>query len=569
MRLTYYLFRRSVTSFNQVWRDGDRPPADYQHVTLRETLPYEAEAYLLPNRPTTPDWWAFVEPFCRVDGDRRPLNRSSSFVLLVKAKDRIFAATFGHGFAALDRSALESDFGLKVALNSVDPGKLRSLQARNIDPTTVSRQVVVNRDAALSVFDVDFYQDLLSKIEGVPARTSFARRVAGADACYLTSDISLPNVARQCATLLRYYGSKHYAEAFPFVDQIRQVTSKDIKAALDARLAAAFQGRRYGTLAFALPDISEYERVRSYRVSRGRWSYDCDELDAQRIIAEYNAGHPGAIDQADVRISALDEAGEPVTEFTLRRCAVFEIKHRTRLFVLTLDQWYEVDAEYAALVDASVAKLHVRDHDRFLPSIRHGMSEGAYNERAARTHHLALLDKKLVRPAGPASAIEVCDLFSRNREFVHVKRHTRSATLSHLLAQGTVSARLFLDDQGYRQSFRNALPPRWRGLVGVRSVSPEMFTVVSAITAAPDLAIPGGLPFFTKVNLLFHCREIERMGMLVRVCHIPETREGRVASAPHAREESHSDPPRLVRRRNPRRGTGGRRQAIRESGVGV
>lgn len=168
MRITHYLFRKSVTSFNQVWRDGNTPPADYKKVTLRPTLPYEAEAYLLPNRPTTPDWWAFVEPYCEVAEESRPLNRASSFILLLKVKSRVFAATFGHGFTALDRSALESDFGLKAALNSVDPKKLRSLQARNIDPTTVSKQLVVNQDAALSVFDVDWYQDLLSKMEYQP-----------------------------------------------------------------------------------------------------------------------------------------------------------------------------------------------------------------------------------------------------------------------------------------------------------------------------------------------------------------------------------------------------------------
>ncbi len=522
MRISYYLFRKSVTSFDQVWRDGNSPPADYIKVALRPTVTYEAEAYLLPNRPTTPDWWAFVEPYCDVADESRPRNRASSFVLLLKTKGRVFAATFGHGFAALNRSVLESDFGLKVTLNTVDPKRLRSLQARNIDPTTVSKQLVVNQDAALSVFDVDFYQDLLSKLEGVPLDSAFAKRVAGADACYLTSDASLPDLASQCGHLLRDFSSKHYLKIFPFVDQIRLVRDDRLSVELDAQLALALAGNGDSSLAFALPDVSEYDRIQTYRASRGRWAQDFAELDAREILASYNASHHTATDQAEVRISALDGDGEPVTDFTVRRCVVFEAEYKQRLYVLTLDEWYQVDAEYASLVDEYVSHLPVIDDRRFLPKIRAGTSEGSYNTLAAKSSGMALLDKKLVKAAGPASTIEVCDLFSKQRDFIHVKKHTRSATLSHLLAQGTVSARLFLDDRGYRQSFRGALPSAFRTLVGVRSIDPAMYTVVYAITAVPGMAIPAKLPFFTKVNLLFHCREIERMGMLVKIYHIPE-----------------------------------------------
>ncbi len=128
MRLTYYLFRKSVTSFDQVWRDSDGPPkSGYEKVTLRKTVPFEAEAYLQANNPTTPDWLSFVDPYCDIPKIKRPLNHSSSFVLLLKVKGRIFSATFGYGFAAIHRGKLEPDFGLKVTLNTVNPRKLLSL----------------------------------------------------------------------------------------------------------------------------------------------------------------------------------------------------------------------------------------------------------------------------------------------------------------------------------------------------------------------------------------------------------------------------------------------------------
>jgi len=409
-----------------------------------------------------------------------------------------------------------------VTLNAVNPARLRSVQARNVDPTTVSKQLVVNQDSTLSVFDVDFYQDLLSKMEGVPGEAILGKRVAGADACYLTADTSMPELARQCKQLLKYSGSRRYAEAFSFVDQVRPVREDDVLAALESRLGAVLAAGDTAGLGFALPDVAGYDRIEAYRATRGHWARAFEELDPRQILEAYNEDHPDADDQAQLQITALDGDGDPVCHFTLRQCAVFEVAWNKQRYVLTLNKWYRVDVKYAARVDDLVARLPVIKSPGFLPTIRAGTAEGAYNEAAANSKKMALMDKQNVRPAGPTSAVEVCDLFSKKGEFIHVKRHTRSATLSHLLAQGTVSAKLFLDDQGYRQTFRDTLPPSFRGLVVPGRVDPGKHTVVYAITAPPATKIPNGLPFFTKVNLLFHCREIQRMGMAVKVHHIHE-----------------------------------------------
>jgi uncharacterized protein (TIGR04141 family) len=442
--------------------------------------------------------------------------------LLLKVDKRIFAATFGHGFAAINRSRLESDFGLKVTLNSVDPKKLRSVQARNVDPTTVSKQLVVNQDSGLAVFDVDFYQDLLSKMEGVPDDSSLGKRVAGADACYLTSEIALPQLAAKCATLLKYYHSKAYAKHFSFVDQIRPIRDETLIAALDAKLARALKETDTSALGFALPDISGYDLIHNYRASRGHWTQTFQDLNASEILSAYNYEHSDDDDQSDVEISALKDDGTPVDAFRLRECAVFQVSYKGRLYVLTLNKWYSVNSEYAAHVNAQVGELTVIKSRGFLPTLAAGTSEGDYNESAAQSRGMALMDKKTVRPADPTSAIEVCDLFSHKGEFIHVKKHTRSATLSHLLAQGTVSARLFMDDLGYRQTFRKALPASFRTLIDTDRIQSGKHTVVYAISAPATKSVPDHLPFFTKVNLLFHIRQIQRMGMTAKLFHIHE-----------------------------------------------
>lgn len=52
------------------------------------------------------------------------------------------------------------------------------------------------------------------------------------------------------------------------------------------------------------------------------------------------------------------------------------------------------------------------------------------------------------------------DLFSANREPIHVKRRSASSTLSHLFAQGRVAAEAFFSDEQLRDRARAHLKSR-------------------------------------------------------------------------------------------------------------
>lgn len=73
MRLAYYLFKKSVTTFDCIWRDEGGPGASYEPVVLTGT-PFEAVAYLQANRPVEPPWWSYVEPYCSVPSSSRPVK---------------------------------------------------------------------------------------------------------------------------------------------------------------------------------------------------------------------------------------------------------------------------------------------------------------------------------------------------------------------------------------------------------------------------------------------------------------------------------------------------------------
>jgi uncharacterized protein (TIGR04141 family) len=72
---------------------------------------------------------------------------------------------------------------------------------------------------------------------------------------------------------------------------------------------------------------------------------------------------------------------------------------------------------------------------------------------AVRENHreLAPMDRKDIPHGGGPSRIEFCDRYSRSRAMIRTKRYHGSRVLSHLFAQGVVSAQAFLRSSELRK----------------------------------------------------------------------------------------------------------------------
>ena len=91
---------------------------------VREALPFSGYLYVQAPHEKPPAWLQFVQSGVenRIEG---LVNASTAAVLFIKAGGRRFAITFGYGRNLLKQESLERDFGLKVALNTVNPDNLR------------------------------------------------------------------------------------------------------------------------------------------------------------------------------------------------------------------------------------------------------------------------------------------------------------------------------------------------------------------------------------------------------------------------------------------------------------
>jgi uncharacterized protein (TIGR04141 family) len=159
-------------------------------------------------------------------------------------------------------------------------------------------------------------------------------------------------------------------------------------------------------------------------------------------------------------------------------------------------------------------KVDLPEFDPKLDTHEEGFSQRAW---ARNKSQLALLDQKLVQYEN-RGRVEICDLYSKQKQLIHVKRLSCSATLSHLFSQGTVSAELFRDEPRFRSEFLNRIPGfEWGSAAD--PIKPREFEISYAIICRPGK--PLEIPFFSKLSLRSAAKSLTRMGFRVSWIGIP------------------------------------------------
>lgn len=222
-------------------------------------------------------------------------------------------------------------------------------------------------------------------------------------------------------------------------------------------------------------------------------------------------------------------SAEPDSRWSVYQCLVSEQRLGGLLYALIEGRWFSIADSLVTQVDAAIAAIPRATVS--LPPGLPGESEGDYNARAASASaDLALLDKKLVAPDGSTTRIEFCDLISTDGSLVHVKRKSRSSTLSHLFAQGHVSAEALVDGT-LRDQVRTAIQKAagateasgWLDLIPPSGSVPDRdrVTVTYAVIANSTATGVEWLPFFSRLTLMQTVRDLNRLGFakvaLVRV----------------------------------------------------
>lgn len=469
-----------------------------------------------------PKWARFLE---LSKGEmKKVFNNTAYGLVFLKASNRWFAVTFGMGHVKLDPVKFEQDFGLRVVLNAVDPKQLKSTDVRTPDENTLSRRSQTSRGSDQTAFAIDVERDIIRGLAGTPKDSAFASRVAGTDALSMERKMTRADLAGACSDAYIMFQKTDYKTYFSWVDQIKHVRESDLVEKLNAKAIAAIdtavKGGESDGLHLAFPVIYDPEHFSQLRYKGFRSNNIYPDLEIEGYLdalKERGKSEFTAEDFDKHSVHEVDDEGKDCgSKWKIAECLVYETDLDGHTYVLSGGRWYQVDKNLAKQVQDFFEAMPRHD----MPDALADENEEKYNARLKQNvAKLLCLDRKLVKPTGASTNIEVCDFLDSDHCLIHVKDKTSSSRLSHLFSQGTVSGRVLILDGPVRDKVRNqiAAVQGETGQTGFDEIisaanaefRPADFTVVYAVIGSGSEA---KLPFFSMVTLRQAARELQALG---------------------------------------------------------
>jgi len=510
---------------------------------------YRARLFVIPTEEKPPTWEPFVTslfPRARIDDGGAP----SALVLvrLTRPVSKIdghrgtwFAFTFGtRGRYLLDSSRIVSGYGLRIALNLVYPSgtdgtaRLRSLESKRHGATVIRSRSQSSAPVNAHDFEVRSTRDLLNRVTGAPRDAAWGSTVTGSDAFTFTeARVHGLGLAALCRLLDETYRKSDYQSEFGWIDHVRAVTDDALATQLEQRILEQIRTPT-PSLVLAAPEILRWDEIQRFEHARSSDPSAPRVADDTPRLASLLSTLGGTGDDITTeklkraRLIAQGDTAE-IGSWSAWKCLVGQVVRGNRTYILDEGRFFEVDADYLRELNRFVQDLDERSLSSSasvltLADARPKEEEDDYNTRIKDgATDVLLLDRHATGIPGGRTTVEICDLLTTNRQLVHVKRHLGSATLSHLFAQGLVSAELLQSSPAYRKSTMNRI--RDQGTAGDRRfeffngpIDTRRFEVIYAIVAEwAGRSLVAALPFFSKVNLRESVSALDNRGYGVTV----------------------------------------------------
>ncbi|ABD53290.1 TIGR04141 family sporadically distributed protein [Jannaschia sp. CCS1] len=539
-----YLVKSDVEDFEDIFSENARDKIKAGDASLSESseLGDQAVVYIFPGPPKPPSWLSEVTTVFQ--GIPALTNRSSCAVVVFKYASRIFVTAFAHGWQYLDDSKIESDFGLMVAINSLDDAKVKRIDSSHLGEAMKGvSQSAFQRD--LQAFGVDEALDLVRRISGRVEDDDFASSISGATGLKITREMNLFDLPQIAEEALSRSKSKDYRNTgFYIIDKVRPILDRVVLATLDQKAVdviktgddnfelsmpgwsdddVVYYGLYGPRLRGRFPDLL----MSNYRAALGSTELaklDVNKIQKHGVLAEFN------------------NDGGAKKRWSLKKALVGSIVDSGGLYAISEGEWYRLDEQFKADVDAGFATL--KEGWSNPPEVIKKMvsddgkktgfeSEFSYNERCANKYGQVLLDQRILTvPAIPYGKFEAADLLDiEGKRLIHVKKSSRqSSVLSHFFKQGSNSARILKTIPEARE----ALVSKVRDLtddVTADSLQTAMGEAMSGwkiefhIVDAPRKDGTFMIPFFSRITLRDESRTLKGMtyGVSLRFIPMPST----------------------------------------------
>lgn len=450
-------------------------------------------------------------------------NQNQGALLFQSVGGRVVVWSFGNAWPLLDPKGTVERFGLRAGLNAListpaptGPAVKKEVGVRGL--TAAIRAAVVRKSTVQTARPsspgamerVDQSSDAASMAELTTHHDTFGRCHGGRSLRFEAVVASLADLEGYASEAIRLFELDSYKtdSDYNWIDYTVPVTDK---GKLDSVLDEVW------IQANATPPLQvDLLWADADPVSGVTPSYVC--LPRERIESQQRPNLPWISARTHLNNKFPGEAGHAVLTKKLRfyhddKSEALSYEVRSLLVAqvaLDGETYFLSDGEVFRASNAHVANIenllqpNVVVNPPYLPRYQDGEKEGDFNARAASAHHHFLLDKNLLNVPGQTK-FEPCDLLSADGRLMHVKRKTRSSTMSHVMTQALVSTRMLRNDANARQQLDDLLVATTPAPPQIQDMRDHCASFGGSITGSVEIVIVGrwnGIPDVTQLPLL-------------------------------------------------------------------
>jgi uncharacterized protein (TIGR04141 family) len=508
-----YLIKKNITDPSAILRAGGVS----FHTFISHANEDIGELFVKATDFRLPRWAKIFRGY--VDESQIGEVATSSAVLLVKAKSRYFAVTFGQGRYLLEPDCWEERFGLLVALNSIGENQIKSIDKRTFDAISKHSREQASREVGAQDFGLDVEQDLLRAVTGTPAEPSLGHRLSGMDALKTTVRANIEDIPLLLRNYYDMYMDSSYKHKFPWVDHLTEIKGHELSDKLDQLLIERISEEDFSRCWLAVPDIVDWDQVSGFRYGFSSRSPIYHDIHFPDFLDSLPDGSAITTDKLKRKyVYCVGEDYLVLHKWPVYKCVYCELDYGDDSYLLSGGKWYRVTRDFVRQINDAYNRIP--RYRREFPEFNHA-SEGDYNQYVALKDpdEFALMDKKTIQYGGGYNRIEFCDLYTKSGSMIHVKRYGGSSVLSHLFAQGIVSGELFQTDAEFRHKVNQILPETHKLRDTEQQPTMGKHEIVFAVISdAGGSALD--LPFFSRLNLRHAVRRLEGYGYKAAVAKI-------------------------------------------------
>ena len=490
----------------------------------------EGIIYIASTEENTVEWLDTLRSYTKgeLDSDLYK-NKSNKAVMMLKyVKDEVeyvFSLVFGYGRTMLNEQSIVRNFGLRTAVNLIEESNIKSLNSLNISTNYLDIQRQALSYGSHSDLHIDTNADILKSISGRASYDSHYSTLNGADNLRFSakSDVSLSDLLNG---ILDAFFSENYKEkGLEWIDHVQYVKEKEIISELDRVLLDHITDKLLENPIIAPNKIVSYLDIEGYLISGMNISHKIkenfyDDIPSEQFWEFLSKNIEDKIIIDKLKSCSLycwtNDSAQKIS--SIYDSLFIEIDHNNEKFFINNGDWFKIESAYYGYITNKIDNIAIFS-DPIIPSCAENWNEGEFNEKFAESdpNRFKLFDKKnfYLLDYGH-SKIEPADIITTEKQFIHVKKGGSSANLSHLFAQGVVSAQLYKNEKKFIKEINETFG---EGYFKSDDKIEVIYGIIDKRYAKKASEI---LPFFSMINLSQHYDVLSSMGIKCQLLFIEQ-----------------------------------------------